>query len=186
VAVVDDAGGSDAVSDEVLIYTSRVPGWRQVPGRARWALLRRNGILTVLAAGVLFAVAMQCLISGWLVPELLGTIGVPAAGAVAAYGLFLVGRQIVRGRPALIYVVTANGFETSFGEETRRFRFDEFVRAEWTSNGWLLHRAEGRPWLMVRRSFGRRDEETLRQILTAQGLLGDAADPSPAPAPATD
>jgi hypothetical protein len=188
VAVVDDAGGgSDAVSDDVLIYTSRVPGWRQVPGQARWLLLRRNGIVTLLAAGVLLAVAVPCLVSGWLVPEMLGTVGVPAAGAVASYGMFLVGRRIVRGRPALTYVVTAKGFETSFGEQTQRFRFDEFVRAESTPKGWLLHRVEGRPWLMARMAFGPRDEEKLRQILTARGLLGDAADPVPggSGAPAT-
>jgi hypothetical protein len=181
---MDDAGGSDAVSDDVLIYTSRVPRWRQVPGRDRWSLLCRNGIVTLLAAGALLAVAIPCLVSGWLVPEMLGTVGVPAAGAVASYGIFLVGRRIVRGRPALNYVVTANGFETSFGEQTRRFRFDEFIRAEWTPNGWLLHRADGRPWLMARLAFGPRDEEKLRQILTAHGLLGGAADPAAAPATA--
>ena len=173
------------MSDDVLIYTSRVPGWRQMPGRARWLLVRRNGIVTLLAAGALLAVAVPCLVSGWLVPELLGTVGVPAAGAVASYGVFLVGRRIVRGRPALSYVVTAKGFETSFGDQTQRFRFDEFVRAEWTPSGWLLHRAEGRPWLMVRMAFGPRDEEKLRQILTANGLLDDAADPPALPAKAT-
>jgi hypothetical protein len=166
------------VSDGVLICTSRVPGWRQLPGRARWSLVRRNGIVVLLAAGGLFAVAVPCLVSGWLVPELLGTVGVLAAGAVAIYGVFLIGRRIVRGRPALTYLVTANDFETSFGEQTRRFRFDEFVRAEWTPNGWLLHRAGARPWLMVRRAFGPRDAEKLREILTAHGLLGDAADPA--------
>jgi hypothetical protein len=181
VAVMDGAGGSDTVSDEVLIYTSRVPRWRQVPGRDRWSLLRHNGIVTLLAAGALLAVAVPCLVSGWLVPEMLGTVGVPAAGIVALYGMFLVGRRIVHGRPALSYVVTASGFETSFGEQTRRFRFDEFVRAEWTSRGWLLHRAEGKPWLMMRLAFGPRDEERLRQILTARGLLGDGADARTAP-----
>jgi hypothetical protein len=178
VAVVNDAGGSGAMSEDVLIYTSRVPSWRQVPGRARWSLLRRNGIVALFTAGGLLAIAIPCLVSGWLVPELLGTVGVPAAGAVASYGLFLVGMRIVRGRPALRYVVTGNGFEASFGEQTWRFRFDEFVSAEWTPNGWQLHRAEGRPWLMMRMAFGPRDEEKLRQILTANGLLGDAADPA--------
>jgi hypothetical protein len=104
---------------------------------------------------------------------MLGTVAVLAAAALAAYALLLVGRRIVRGRPALRYTVTADGFETTFGQETSAFRFDEFVRAERTDKGWLLHRAQGRPWLMARLAFGPREEEQLRQVFAARGLLNE-------------
>jgi hypothetical protein len=177
------------VGRDVLINTSRVPSWRDLSGRARWSLVLNNGIVTVATAVVILAVGIPCLVSGWLFPELLGTLAVLTAAGVAAYGLYLIGRRVVRGRPALRYVVTTDGFESTFGDQASEHRFDEFVRAEPTERGWLLHREKGRPWLMVKVAFGPREDQQLRQVLAEHGLLdgwagGEPASAGPAAGPA--